>query len=42
MNQGLMLAVQDKQISAEEALNRSSDATELEGMLAKTNLRASI
>jgi len=42
MNQGLMQAVQDKQISAEEALNRSSDATELEGMLSKTNLRASI
>ena len=42
MNQGLMLAVQDKQISAEEALNRSSDSGELEQMLAKTNTRASI
>jgi twitching motility protein PilT len=42
MNQGLMMAVQDKQISVEEALNRSSDATELEQMLAKTNLRATI
>jgi twitching motility protein PilT len=42
MNQGLMLAVQDKQISTEEALNRSSDQGELENMLSKTNLRASI
>jgi twitching motility protein PilT len=42
MNQGLLLAVQDKQISTEEALNRSSDTAELEGMLNKTNLRASI
>jgi twitching motility protein PilT len=42
MNQGLMLAVHDKAISAEEALIRSSDTGELEGMLAKTNLRASI
>jgi twitching motility protein PilT len=42
MNQGLMMAVQDKQISAEEALTRSSDAGELEGMLSKTNLRSSI
>ncbi len=42
MNQGLLLAVQDKQISTEEALNRSSDPGELENMLSKTNLRASI
>ncbi|MGH7726971.1 MAG: type IV pilus twitching motility protein PilT [Candidatus Eiseniibacteriota bacterium] len=42
MNQGLLMAVQDKQISVEEALNRSSDATELEQMLAKTNQRATI
>ncbi len=42
MNQGLMLAVHDKQISPEEAINRSSDPGELEQMLAKTNLRASI
>ncbi|MEP7028062.1 MAG: type IV pilus twitching motility protein PilT [Candidatus Eisenbacteria bacterium] len=42
MNQGLMLAVHDKQISPEEAINRSSDSGELEQMLAKTNLRASI
>ena len=42
MNQGLMMAVQDKSISAEEAMNRSSDAGELEQMLNKTNLRASI
>ncbi len=42
MNQGLMMAVQDKQISIEEALNRSSDANELEQMLSKTNQRATI
>jgi len=42
MNQGLMMAVQDKSISAEEAMNRSSDAGELEQMLSKTNMRASI
>ena len=42
MNQGLMMAVQDKSISAEEAMNRSSDAGELEQMLNKTNMRASI
>jgi twitching motility protein PilT len=42
MNQGLMLAVQDKAISPEEAMNRSSDAGELEQMLSKTNTRASI
>ena len=42
MNQGLMMAVQDKSISAEEAMNRSSDHGELEQMLSKTNLRASI
>jgi twitching motility protein PilT len=42
MNQGLLLAVQDKQISSEEALNRSSDPAELDGMLNKTTLRASI
>jgi len=42
MNQGLMMAVQDKSISPEEAMNRSSDAGELEQMLSKTNMRASI
>jgi twitching motility protein PilT len=42
MNQGLMMAVQDKSISAEEAMNRSSDHGELEQMLSKTNTRASI
>ena len=42
MNQGLMLAVQDKAISPEEALIRSSDPGELDNMLSKTNLRASI
>jgi len=42
MNQGLMLAVQDKAISPEEAMNRSSDPGELEQMLSKTNTRASI
>ena len=33
MNQGLMQAVQDKSISVEEAMNRSSDSGELEQML---------
>jgi Tfp pilus assembly ATPase PilU len=42
MNQALMLAVQDKAISVEEAINRSSNAGELEEMLNKTNQRASI
>ena len=42
MNQALMLSVQDKQISVEEALTRSSNSTELEEMLNKTNQRASI
>jgi len=42
MNQALMLAVQDRQISVEEALTRSSNAAELEEMLNKTNQRASI
>jgi twitching motility protein PilT len=42
MNQGLMAAVTDKQISMEEAMNRSSDAQELENMVSKLNLRATI
>jgi twitching motility protein PilT len=42
MNQALMLSVQDKQISVEEALMRSSSPAELEEMLNKTNQRASI
>jgi twitching motility protein PilT len=42
MNQGLLMAVQDKQISVEEALNRSSDAGELEQMMAKLNLKTTI
>jgi twitching motility protein PilT len=42
MNQALMLAVHDKQISVEEALSRSSNTGELEEMLNKTNQRASI
>jgi twitching motility protein PilT len=42
MNQGLMQAVQDKSISVEEAMNRSSDSGELEQMLSKLNLRATI
>ncbi len=42
MNQGLMQAVQDKSISVEEAMNRSSDSGELEQMLAKLNLRTTI
>jgi hypothetical protein len=32
----------DKQISMEEAMNRSSDAVELENMVSKVNLRATI
>jgi twitching motility protein PilT len=40
MNQGLLMAVADRAISSEEALMRSSDAAELEQMLAKVNLRA--
>jgi len=42
MNQGLMQAVQDKSISVEEAMNRSSDSGELEQMLSKLNLRSTI
>jgi twitching motility protein PilT len=42
MNQGLMMAVSDRHISPEEALNRSSDAAELETMMAKLNLRATL
>ncbi len=42
MNQGLMAAVMDKQIGMEEAMNRSSDAQELENMVSKVNLRATI
>ena len=42
MNQGLMMAAADRQISLEEAMNRSSDPIELEQMLVKLNLRASI
>ena len=39
MNQGLLMAVQDKHISVEEAMNRSSDSGELEQMMSKLNLR---
>jgi twitching motility protein PilT len=42
MNQGLLMAVQDKQISVEEATNRSSDAGELEQMMSKLNLKTTI
>jgi len=42
MNQGLLMAVQDKQISVEEAMNRSSDSGELEQMMSKLNLRTTI
>ena len=42
MNQGLLIAVQDKQISVEEAMNRSSDPGELEQMMSKLNLRTTI
>jgi twitching motility protein PilT len=42
MNQGLLMAVQDKHISVEEAMNRSSDSGELEQMMSKLNLRNSI
>ena len=42
MNQGLMQAVQDKSISVEEAMTRSSDSGELEQMLSKLNLRTTI
>ncbi len=42
MNQGLLMAVQDKHISVEEAMNRSSDQGELEQMISKLNLRHTI
>jgi twitching motility protein PilT len=42
MNQGLLMAVQDKSISVEEAMNRSSDSGELEQMMSKLNLRTTI
>ena len=42
MNQSLFTAVQDKQISVEEAMNRSSDSGELEQMMSKLNLRTTI
>jgi twitching motility protein PilT len=42
MNQGLLMAVQDRSISAEEAMNRSSDGGELEQMMSKLNMRTAI
>jgi twitching motility protein PilT len=42
MNQGLLMAVQDKSISVEEAMNRSSDPGELEQMMTKLNLKTTI
>ena len=42
MNQGLLMAVQDKLIAVEEAMNRSSDPGELEQMMSKLNLRNTI
>jgi len=35
MNQALLQAVQDRQLKPEDALDRSTDRVELEGMLSK-------